>query len=46
MWKERAKPMNLIPFDQELCTIPVSDRCVFEPQTLRFLEECGSLRAQ
>ena len=29
-----------------LTTIPVSDRCVFEPQTLCFLEECVSLRAR
>ena len=29
-----------------LTTIPVSNRCVFEPQTLCFLEECGSLRAR
>ena len=33
MLKQWAKPMNLVP----LTTIPVSDRCVFEPQTLCFL---------
>ena len=41
-WKQKAKPMNLVPFDHNSCEWHV----FLKLKLLCFLEECGSLRAR